>query len=140
MLDLRNNSTAEGNQIQGYAPNGTVAQQVTIRVRTHFVTGSHTHHLYQWVIKRQNEPGSRNKSVTIQSNNSGNNGNGCFTASEVCWVTIRSSICLLVDADVGRIRMNRSFTPGRRLSSILLDARTILSRESPTLSNLFLLI
>ncbi|KAG1764922.1 hypothetical protein EDD22DRAFT_881863, partial [Suillus occidentalis] len=63
MLDLKNNSTAEGNQIQGYARNGTVAQQ--------------------WVIKRQNEPGSPNKSVTIQSNNSGNNGNGCFaTASD----------------------------------------------------------
>ncbi|KAG1760572.1 hypothetical protein EDD22DRAFT_989648 [Suillus occidentalis] len=61
MLDLKNNSTAEGNQIQGYLPNGTVAQQ--------------------WVIKRQNEPGSRNKTVTIQSNNSGNNGNGCFTAA-----------------------------------------------------------
>ncbi|KAG2754048.1 hypothetical protein P692DRAFT_20177553 [Suillus brevipes Sb2] len=63
MLDLRNNSTTEGNQIQGYAKNGTVAQQ--------------------WVIKRQNEPGSPNKSVSIQSNNSGNNGNGCFaTASD----------------------------------------------------------
>jgi hypothetical protein len=46
MLDLKNNSTAEGNQIQGYAPNGTVAQQVAIRVRTHFVTGSHIQHLY----------------------------------------------------------------------------------------------
>ncbi|KAG2742927.1 hypothetical protein P692DRAFT_20195672 [Suillus brevipes Sb2] len=90
MLDLKNNSTAEGNQIQGYAPNGTVAQQ--------------------WVIKRQNEPGSRNKSVTIQSNNSANNGNGCFTANE----------------------MNRSFIPGRCLWSISLDARTILIRESPT--------
>ncbi|KAG1812110.1 uncharacterized protein BJ212DRAFT_1371457 [Suillus subaureus] len=56
MLDLRGNSTAEGNQIQGYANNGTVAQQ--------------------WVIKRQNPPG-------IQSNNDGNNGNGFFaTASE----------------------------------------------------------
>lgn len=62
VLDLRGNNTSEGNQIQGYAPNGTVAQQ--------------------WVIKRQNEPGSPNKSVTIQSNNSGNNGNGCFTAGE----------------------------------------------------------
>ncbi|KAG1764923.1 hypothetical protein EDD22DRAFT_951379 [Suillus occidentalis] len=37
MLDLKNNSTAEGNQIQGYARNGTVAQQ--------------------WMIKRQNEAG-----------------------------------------------------------------------------------
>ncbi|KAG1742451.1 hypothetical protein EDB19DRAFT_1907456 [Suillus lakei] len=37
----------------------------------------------QWVIKRQNEPGSPNKSVSIQSNNNGSNGNGCFaTASE----------------------------------------------------------
>ncbi|KAG1727541.1 hypothetical protein EDD22DRAFT_930926 [Suillus occidentalis] len=62
VLDLKNNSTAEGNQIQGYVPNGTVAQQ--------------------WVVKRQNAPGSRNKTVTIQSNNNGNNGNGCFTASE----------------------------------------------------------
>lgn len=62
VLDLKNNSTAEGNQIQGYAHNGTVAQQ--------------------WVVKRQNAPGSRNKSVTIQSNNSANNGNGCFTANE----------------------------------------------------------
>ncbi|KAG1881366.1 hypothetical protein C8R48DRAFT_829160 [Suillus tomentosus] len=63
MLDLRGNSTVEGTQIQGYASNHTVAQQ--------------------WVIKRQNEPGSPNKTVTIQSSNSGNNGNGCFaTASE----------------------------------------------------------
>lgn len=63
MLDLRNNSTAEGNQIQGHPKNGTVAQQ--------------------WVVKRQNEPGSPNKSVSIQSNNCGNNGNGCFaTASD----------------------------------------------------------
>jgi hypothetical protein len=46
VLDLKNNSTAEGNQIQGYVPNGTVAQQVSTRVRTYFVTGSHTHHLY----------------------------------------------------------------------------------------------
>ena len=46
MLDLRNNSTIEGNQIQGYAPNGTVAQQVSICIRTHFVTVSHMHHAY----------------------------------------------------------------------------------------------
>ncbi|KAG1831546.1 hypothetical protein EV424DRAFT_155143 [Suillus variegatus] len=58
MLDLTSDSTAEGNQIQGYAKNGTVAQQ--------------------WVIKKQNEPGSVNKTVSIQSNNNGNNGNGCF--------------------------------------------------------------
>ncbi|KAG2131704.1 uncharacterized protein EDB93DRAFT_931702 [Suillus bovinus] len=63
MLDLTGNNTTEGNQIQGYAKNGTVAQQ--------------------WMIKRQNEPGSPNKTVSIQSNNNGNNGNGCFaTASE----------------------------------------------------------
>ncbi|KAG1774976.1 hypothetical protein EV702DRAFT_1120931 [Suillus placidus] len=63
MLDLRGNNTTEGNQIQGYAKNGTVAQQ--------------------WMIKRQNEPGSPNKAVSIQSNNNGNNGNGCFaTANE----------------------------------------------------------
>lgn len=61
MLDLKNNSTADGNQIQGYARNGTVAQQ--------------------WVVKRQNEPGSPNKSVTMQSNNNGNNGNGCFASA-----------------------------------------------------------
>ncbi|KIK42137.1 hypothetical protein CY34DRAFT_805277 [Suillus luteus UH-Slu-Lm8-n1] len=61
MLDLKNNSTAEGNQIQGYPKNGTVAQQ--------------------WMIKRQNEPGSPNKAVTIQSNNNGSNGNGCFATS-----------------------------------------------------------
>ncbi|KAG1828487.1 hypothetical protein EV424DRAFT_507449 [Suillus variegatus] len=63
MLDLTGNNTAEGTQIQGYPSNNTVAQQ--------------------WVIKRQNEPGSPNKTVTIQTSNSGNNGNGCFaTASE----------------------------------------------------------
>ncbi|KAG2754049.1 hypothetical protein P692DRAFT_20870162 [Suillus brevipes Sb2] len=62
MLDLKNDSTAEGNQIQGFARNGTVAQQ--------------------WVVKRQNEPGSANKAVTIQSNNSGNNGNGCFATAK----------------------------------------------------------
>jgi hypothetical protein len=85
------------------------------------------------VIKRQNEPGSPNKSVTIQSNNSGNNGNGCFaTASDVCWIGFHSFICLSIDAVVGRIRMNQSFTPGRRLSSILLDAWTTLTRENLT--------
>ncbi|KAG1818046.1 uncharacterized protein BJ212DRAFT_1479872 [Suillus subaureus] len=63
MLDLSGNSTTEGNQIQGYKENHTVAQQ--------------------WVIKRQNEPGSTNKTVSMQSNNDGNNGNGCFaTASQ----------------------------------------------------------
>ncbi|KAG1871848.1 hypothetical protein DFJ58DRAFT_722600 [Suillus subalutaceus] len=63
MLDLTGNRTTEGNQIQGYTPNDSTAQQ--------------------WVIKRQNEPGSANMTVSIQSNNEGNNGNGCFaTASE----------------------------------------------------------
>ncbi|KAG1879882.1 hypothetical protein F4604DRAFT_1923090 [Suillus subluteus] len=61
MLDLTGNNPAEGNQIQGFARNGTVAQQ--------------------WVIKRQNQPGSANKTVSIQSNNEGNNGNGCFAAA-----------------------------------------------------------
>jgi hypothetical protein len=45
MLNLKGNSTAEGNQIQGYTEDHTVAQQVSIRVHTHFVTGSHTHHV-----------------------------------------------------------------------------------------------
>jgi len=62
MLDLTGDSTNEGNQIQGYAKNGTVAQQ--------------------WVIKRQNEPGTPNKTISIQSNNSGNNGNGCFATAK----------------------------------------------------------
>ncbi|KAG2074880.1 hypothetical protein BDR04DRAFT_121500 [Suillus decipiens] len=61
MLDLQNDSTAEGNRIQGFTNNGTVAQQ--------------------WVIKRQNEPGSPNKTVSIQSNNQGSNGNGCFAVA-----------------------------------------------------------
>ncbi|KAG1784629.1 uncharacterized protein HD556DRAFT_1451561 [Suillus plorans] len=61
MLDLKSDSTAEGNQIQGYAKNGTVAQQ--------------------WVIKKQNEAGSVNKTVSIQSNNNGSNGNGCFATA-----------------------------------------------------------
>lgn len=61
MLDLKGNNTAEGTPIQGFAGNGTMAQQ--------------------WVIKRQKEPGSSSsKSVTIQSNNKGFNGNGYFTA------------------------------------------------------------
>lgn len=47
MLDLTGNNTAEGTQIQGYPSNNTVAQQVSIRVRTHLVTDSHcTHHVY----------------------------------------------------------------------------------------------
>ncbi|KAG2131730.1 uncharacterized protein EDB93DRAFT_932989 [Suillus bovinus] len=62
MLDLTSDSTKEGNQIQGFAKNGTVAQQ--------------------WVIKHQNEPGTPNKTVSIQSNNSGNNGNGCFATAK----------------------------------------------------------
>ncbi|KAG2355420.1 hypothetical protein BDR07DRAFT_1613692 [Suillus spraguei] len=61
MLDLTNNSTTQGNQIQGYADNGSVAQQ--------------------WVVKRQNEPGSPNKTISIQSNNEGYNGNGCFATA-----------------------------------------------------------
>ncbi|KAG1784628.1 uncharacterized protein HD556DRAFT_1451560 [Suillus plorans] len=61
MLDLKSDSTAEGNQIQGFTSNGTVAQQ--------------------WVIKKQNEAGSVNKTVSIQSNNCGNNGNGCFATA-----------------------------------------------------------
>ncbi|KAG2030295.1 hypothetical protein BDR03DRAFT_974780 [Suillus americanus] len=61
MLDLTGNNPAEGNQIQGFARNGTVAQQ--------------------WVVKRQNEPGTANKTVSIQSNNEGNNGNGCFASA-----------------------------------------------------------
>jgi hypothetical protein len=43
-----------------------------------------------------------------------------------------SFIYLFVDAVVGRIRKNQSFTPGRHLSSILLHAWTILTRENPT--------
>jgi hypothetical protein len=47
MLDLKDNNTTEGTPIQGFVRNGTVAQQVlSIRIRTHFVTGSLTHHAY----------------------------------------------------------------------------------------------
>jgi hypothetical protein len=46
VLDLRGNNTSEGNQIQGYAHNGTVAQQVSICIRTHFVTVSYMDHAY----------------------------------------------------------------------------------------------
>ncbi|KAG2030288.1 hypothetical protein BDR03DRAFT_191439 [Suillus americanus] len=42
MLDLTGSSTAKGNKIQGYASNGTVAQQVYIRICTPFVIGPHT--------------------------------------------------------------------------------------------------
>ncbi|KAG1871847.1 hypothetical protein DFJ58DRAFT_470976 [Suillus subalutaceus] len=63
MLDLTQSSTADGNQIQGYLNDNTAAQQ--------------------WVIKRQNEPGSANITVSIQTSVNGDNGNGCFaTASE----------------------------------------------------------
>ncbi|KAG2132713.1 uncharacterized protein EDB93DRAFT_1255129 [Suillus bovinus] len=62
MLDLTSDSTNEGNQIQVYPNNGTVAQQ--------------------WMIKRQNEPGTSNKTLSIQSNNNGNNGNGCFATAK----------------------------------------------------------
>jgi hypothetical protein len=36
MLDLKDNNTAEGTPIQGSARNGTVAQQVSTRIRTRF--------------------------------------------------------------------------------------------------------
>jgi len=62
MLDLKGNSTAEGNQIQGHEENHTVAQQ--------------------WLIKKQEVPGSTTNSYTVQSNNQGNNGNGFFTAEQ----------------------------------------------------------
>ncbi|KAG2085192.1 uncharacterized protein F5147DRAFT_181649 [Suillus discolor] len=63
MLDLTANNTTEGTPIQGYPSDNNTAQK--------------------WVIKRQNEPGSPNKTVTIQTVDSGNNGNGFFaTASE----------------------------------------------------------
>lgn len=66
MLDLTSNSTAEGNQIQGYHRNDTVAQE--------------------WVMKRQEsqyreESNSGRKTYSIQSNNNGNNGNGCFATA-----------------------------------------------------------
>ncbi|KAG1766541.1 hypothetical protein EDD22DRAFT_349868 [Suillus occidentalis] len=61
MLGLKDNNTAEGTPIQGFVRNGTVAQQ--------------------WVIKRQEQPGSfSSMSVSIQSNNKGFNGNGYFAA------------------------------------------------------------
>lgn len=62
MLDLKDNSTAEGNQIQGYKEDYTVAQQ--------------------WFIKKQEEQGSAENSYTVQSNNQGYNGNGFFTAKQ----------------------------------------------------------
>ncbi|KAG1871855.1 hypothetical protein DFJ58DRAFT_471095 [Suillus subalutaceus] len=62
MLDLKGDSTAEGNQIQGYADNGTEAQK--------------------WVIKKQEEPRNSENTFTIQTSNTGNNGNGFFAAAK----------------------------------------------------------
>jgi hypothetical protein len=44
MLDLKGNNTAEGTPIQGFAGNGTMAQQVSTGIRTHVVTSSLSHH------------------------------------------------------------------------------------------------
>lgn len=59
MLDLKDDRTEEGNQIQGFAANQTEAQQ--------------------WVIKKQEEPGNSENTYTIQTNNHSYNGNGFFT-------------------------------------------------------------
>ncbi|KIM77699.1 hypothetical protein PILCRDRAFT_91000 [Piloderma croceum F 1598] len=61
-LDLQKNNPFEGAVIWGYVANGTTAQQ--------------------WIVKNQNEPGSQNVSVTIQSNNDGNQGSGFFAAKK----------------------------------------------------------
>jgi hypothetical protein len=97
MLDLRGDSTTEGNQIQGYPHNGTQAQQ--------------------WVIKRQNEPGSTNITASMQSNNNGNNGNGCFAVAsqDSGEPVVYTRQAFLVDL-VGRADDNHtiSFTLGKK--------------------------
>ncbi|KAG1818038.1 uncharacterized protein BJ212DRAFT_121754 [Suillus subaureus] len=59
MLDLKDDSTVEGNSIQGYTKNGTEAQM--------------------WMIKKQTEPKNSDNTFTIQTYNKGYNGNGFFT-------------------------------------------------------------
>ncbi|KAG1879858.1 hypothetical protein F4604DRAFT_1923065 [Suillus subluteus] len=49
MLDLTDDSTKEGNPIQGYADNGTEAQK--------------------WVIKKQEEPRNSENTFTVQTSN-----------------------------------------------------------------------
>ncbi|KAG1879853.1 hypothetical protein F4604DRAFT_1923061 [Suillus subluteus] len=62
MLDLTDDSTKEGNPIQGYADNGTEAQK--------------------WVIKKQEEPRNSENTFTVQTSNVGYNGNGFFCCCE----------------------------------------------------------
>ncbi|KAG1908885.1 uncharacterized protein F5891DRAFT_1273338 [Suillus fuscotomentosus] len=61
LLDLRDFHTTEGNTIQVWHNNSSVAQQ--------------------WVVKQQYGPVSSNKTVTIQSSINGSNGNGFFAAA-----------------------------------------------------------
>ncbi|KAG1809170.1 uncharacterized protein BJ212DRAFT_1484681 [Suillus subaureus] len=68
LLDLKDNRTDEGNKIQGYSRNDTKAQE--------------------WVMKRQESPdkeASAYKTYSIQSNNNGYNGNGCFATANQEW-------------------------------------------------------
>ncbi|KAG2127674.1 hypothetical protein DEU56DRAFT_915646 [Suillus clintonianus] len=89
MLDLYNNNAVEGNPINGWTDNGNLQAQ-------------------RWIVRNQNHPGSQHKTISIQSNNAGNHGNGFFTAKQDSGERVRyTRIACLVDL-VGRT--NNTFT------------------------------
>lgn len=132
MLDLKEGDTTEGNQIQGFVEDGTAAQQVFICVCTHLVTSSYASHLpvdNQETLRVRVLKQNRHHSVRYQRHQ----WKWIFYCCEPGMLLDRHSfICLLVDVDVCRIRMNRSFTPRRRLSSILFHRRIVPIRENLT--------